>query len=129
MRKRTFNVAKYGLMIPTPAVLQDEEGDAKEVLLASFAICTLTGNQELAALARAHSSSSPNSTLANEELLYEALVEVNGVPVTVPFYAFKKWETPPRDLVRLAFAKMNDLPRGTVADFLDREFPDPKPLQ
>jgi hypothetical protein len=123
-RTRRFNVAKYQLWIPTPTSAQADGEDAPAVLLESFVIRRLTGEQEIGALARVAAQPNANASTLMEETLYDAIAEINGLPVANPFYGFKKWDAEVRDLVRLAFSKMNDLPKKVADDFLAAEFPE-----
>ena len=123
---RVFRVAQFGLMVPTPGVLRDDESDVPEVLLDSISIRVLTGDDEVAAAARAfaaHGQGTSQIHLSEAELA-DAVVAVNGAPLPSPFLGLSKWDAPVLSLVRRLFRKLNDLPNDQkLEDFLEAEFP------
>lgn len=105
MATKTFDLTKY-----------------KGLSIRSFALRELDGADEIAAAERATVDGKLDHARLREQLVADAIVEVNGETVTRPYFDWSKWNAKTRDFVRAAFTRLNDAEPGQLDDFLKTAF-------
>lgn len=109
MTQRTFgNLGKYGI-----------------TEIKSFTLRRLKGDDEIAAYDRTGSGSGAGAIARiREELMAEAIVEIDGTPVPSPHIEWKGYERQTRSVMRMAFDQFVDLTDEAAELFLAQEFPE-----
>lgn len=89
-----------------------------------FALREITGADQIAAAERAGAGA--GSAAINREFLAEAIAEVNGEPVTRPYYGFQKWKAKTMALLLEAHERVNALSQKDRDGFFAAFFPEPE---
>jgi hypothetical protein len=107
---------------PPEGSLRDRYG--QDLAVDSFKLRRIIGDDELAAAERAEDA--PGIVL-EEQMICEAIVEVDDKPVQRPYQGFRGWDSVTRDFVRAAFRRLCNAKAGDLADFLKEAFGDAGP--
>lgn len=98
----------------------------KNVAINSFELRELTGDNEVDAIARCTDPATGRAQLTSvglrAQLIADAIVAVNGEPVTGPYLAWQKWPLRTREFVAAAFDAMHEVNREEMQDFLGAAF-------